>query len=59
MINQPGRDRPRVSNSLPHPSWNLDLPKLFTSPATAGDDRSGERRKVTPEEIWAIVDAAS
>ena len=58
MINQPGRNRPRVNNNLPHPSWNLDRPKLPAADAPAAD-RSGARRKVTPEEIWAVVDAAS
>ena len=60
MSNKPGRDRPRVSRSLPHSSWNLDRPILFASGDPAGDEHQrGERRRVTPDDIWAIVDAAS
>ena len=60
MNSKPGLERPRASPSLPHPSWNLDRPILLSprEPA-AGERRSGERRKVTPEEIWAVVDAAN
>jgi hypothetical protein len=59
MNDKPGRDRPRISRSLPHPSWNLDRPILFASHApAAGGDRAGKRRKVTPDEIWAVIDAA-
>ncbi len=60
MNNKPGLGRPRVSRSLPHPSWNLDRPILFSSHEPAADERhSSARRKVTPEEIWAVVDAAN
>ena len=60
MSNEPGRNRSRVSRSLPHSSWNLDRPILLTAhEAAAGERRAGERRRVTPEEIWAIVDAAN
>jgi hypothetical protein len=59
MSNKPGRDQTRVSRSLPHSSWNLDRPILLTVPDAAGEHRIGERRRVTPEEIWAIVDAAN
>jgi hypothetical protein len=59
MRNKPGLDRPRVSRSLPHPSWNLDRPMLFSArDAGAGEHGAAERRTVTPEEIWAVVDAA-
>ena len=60
MSDKPGRDRPHVSRNLPHSSWNLDRPILFaTRDAAAGERGIGERRRVTPEEIWAIVDAAN
>jgi hypothetical protein len=59
MRSKLGRDRPRVSQRLPHPSWNIDKPILFTAPDSAEVDRRlSARRIVTPEEIWAVVDAA-
>jgi hypothetical protein len=59
MNNKPGPDRPRVARGSPHPSWNLDRPILMASrDADAGDRPPIERRIVTPEEIWAAVDAA-
>jgi hypothetical protein len=58
MGSKPGRKQPRVSHSLPHSSWNLDRPILFTSRDPAPDEpRTRAARKVTPEEIWAVVDA--
>jgi hypothetical protein len=55
---KPGQDRPRVSTSLPHASWNLDRPIVFgTGDPAVGERRTGERRRVTAEEIWAVVDA--
>jgi hypothetical protein len=60
MSNKPGRDRPRISRSLPHSSWKLDEPLLFVSrDATEDAPRAGARRKVTAEEIWAVVDAVN
>lgn len=51
-------DAERVSGGVPHPSWNLDRP---TVPAEERSDdraeRKAERRLVTPDEIWALVDA--
>jgi len=60
MSSKPGPDRPRVNPSVPHPSWNLDRPILFAArdPAAQKDD-AGERRRVTPEDIWAVVDAVN
>ena len=59
MSNKPRRDQPRVSRSLPHSSWNLDRPILFAARDPAAEEhRAGERRRVTPDDIWAIVDAA-
>ena len=60
MTIKPGEDRPRVSRSLPHASWNLDRPLLLGArDAAGGEHRTGENRKVTAEDIWAVVDAAS
>jgi hypothetical protein len=57
--NKPGRDRPRISRGLPHSSWNLDRPLLLAPRDQAASEQpAGERRRVTPEEIWAVVDAA-
>jgi hypothetical protein len=58
MNDQPGPQRPRVRPRLPHPSWNLDRPILLAPDESAQKHRPGERRKVTPEDIWALVDAA-
>ena len=60
MSNKPGQGRPRVSRSLPHSSWNLDRPLVLgTRDAAVDERRTGERRRVTAEEIWAVVDAAN
>jgi hypothetical protein len=59
MRRRPGAERPLVSGGVPHPSWNLDRPIIFASERPAEPERMiGERRTVTPEEIWALVDAA-
>jgi hypothetical protein len=44
---------------VPHPSWNLDRSILFASRDGAREEQAGERRRVTPEEIWAVVDAVN
>lgn len=60
MNTKPGQDRPRVSRSLPHSSWNLDRPlRLDARERTSAERRADQRRKVTPEEIWAVVDATN
>jgi hypothetical protein len=56
MSSKTDAPRPRVSGSVPHPSWNLDRPIIFSREA---DDRRREKRTVTPEEIWAVVDGAN
>jgi hypothetical protein len=62
MSSKPGRDRPRVSRSLPHSSWNLDRPIMMGADdavAGEGERRTEARRRVTAEEIWAVVDAVN
>jgi len=59
MRRKPDAERPRVSGGVPHPSWNLDRP-IILAVDRRGDqeDGTGKQRQVTPEEIWALVDAA-
>ena len=59
MRRKPDAERPRVSGGVPHPSWNLDRPIIFSREGPAEPEPMvGKRRTVTPEEIWALVDAA-
>ena len=58
MHSKLGRERPRVSQRLPHPSWNLDKPVLVATPDSDSGEPPPAGRTVTPEEIWAVVDAA-
>jgi hypothetical protein len=59
MRKKSGAEQSHVSQGLPHSSWNLDRPILFSQEPADGDSRASEQRKITPEEIWAVVDAAS
>jgi hypothetical protein len=40
----------------PHPSWGIDRPPVaFRRPER--DGKTSRRRRVTADEIWAVIDA--